>query len=115
MEAKAGPGCFPGVGPCLEPRRMSIVHARLGYALVLIFGLAGLSACGNAEYVEPEIVAAGRDGVALRTKAWSDAQAAARFYCAKMGKKAQTIRRTPDQEDPSLSIYEYDCLVTDKR
>ncbi len=91
------------------------MHARLGNALVLAFGLAILAACGNTEYVEPEIVAAGRDGVALRTKAWVDAQAAARFYCAKEGKKPQIIRRTPDQEDPSLSIYEYDCFVTDKR
>ncbi len=88
---------------------------RLGYALVLAFGLASLTACGNTEYVEPEIVSAGRDGVALRTGAWVDAQAAARFYCAKLGRKAQTRRRTPDQEDPTLSIYEYDCLITDKR
>ena len=88
---------------------------RLGYALVLAFGLSTLSACGNTEYVEPEIVQAGRDGVSLRTRAWVDAQAAARFYCAKLGRKAQTRRRTPDQEDPTLSIYEYDCLITDKR
>lgn len=91
------------------------MQARLGYALVLAFGLTSLSACGNTEYVEPEVVHAGRDSVALRTKAWADAQSAARFYCAKMGKTAQTIRRTPDTKDPSLSIYEYDCLVTDKR
>ncbi|MDJ0945554.1 MAG: hypothetical protein QNJ30_18960 [Kiloniellales bacterium] len=91
------------------------MQLRLGYAFALVLGFFTLSACGNAEYVEPEVVAAGRDSVAVRTKAWVDAQAAARFHCAKMGKKAQTIRRRPDQEDPSLSIYEYDCLVTDKR
>ena len=91
------------------------MQPRLGYALVLAFGLTSLSACGNIEYVEPEIVAAGRDGVTLRTRAWVDAQAAARFYCAKFGRKAQTRRRMPDQEDPTLSLYEYDCLITDKR
>ncbi len=91
------------------------MQLRLGYPLILAFCLSLLSACGNTQYVEPEVVSAGRDGVALRTAAWVDAQAAARFYCAKLGRKAQTRRRTPDQEDPSLSIYEYDCLVTDKR